>query len=101
MPSSAGKKKRPHLQQAVNCASIISQPPGQRQGLVVRGRGCRKSRTTSSAAELSFFFLMIRRPPSSTLFPSTTLFRSCAIHPLHAQLVLLLERQARALGVQH
>src|SRR3990167_6869230 len=25
---------------------------------------------------LSFFFLMIRRPPRSTLFPSTTLFRS-------------------------
>src|SRR3974377_2566934 len=25
---------------------------------------------------LSFFFLMIRRPPRSTLFPYTTLFRS-------------------------
>src|SRR6266542_463182 len=25
---------------------------------------------------LSFFFLMIRRPPKSTLFPYTTLFRS-------------------------
>src|SRR3712207_7069090 len=25
----------------------------------------------------SFFFLMIRRPPRSTLFPYTTLFRSC------------------------
>src|SRR5438477_8611311 len=25
-----------------------------------------------------FFFLMIRRPPRSTLFPYTTLFRSCA-----------------------
>src|SRR5438874_8602489 len=31
----------------------------------------------------SFFFLMIRRPPSSTLFPYTTLFRSaaCASRP--------------------
>src|SRR2546422_6080803 len=28
---------------------------------------------------LSFFFLMIRRPPRSTLFPYTTLFRS-ALH---------------------
>src|SRR5256885_5781404 len=28
----------------------------------------------------SFFFLMIRRPPRSTLFPYTTLFRS-DIHP--------------------
>src|SRR3712207_7930071 len=27
-------------------------------------------------ASLTFFFLMIRRPPRSTLFPYTTLFRS-------------------------
>src|SRR5438876_6066200 len=27
---------------------------------------------------LYFFFLMFRRPPRSTLFPYTTLFRSCA-----------------------
>src|SRR2546427_1820523 len=27
---------------------------------------------------MSFFFLMIRRPPRSTLFPYTTLFRSVA-----------------------
>src|SRR3712207_7645470 len=26
---------------------------------------------------MHFFFLMIRRPPRSTLFPYTTLFRSC------------------------
>src|SRR2546430_12045024 len=26
-----------------------------------------------------FFFLMIRRPPRSTLFPYTTLFRSCFV----------------------
>src|SRR2546427_7459884 len=32
-------------------------------------------------APLSFFFLMIRRPPRSTLFPYTTLFRS----PAHGQ----------------
>src|SRR5476649_3057870 len=29
---------------------------------------------------LVFFFLMIRRPPRSTLFPYTTLFRSDAMH---------------------
>src|SRR5688572_32388543 len=29
-----------------------------------------------SAPNVSFFFLMIRRPPRSTLFPYTTLFRS-------------------------
>src|SRR5690606_41723079 len=31
---------------------------------------------TSPCSLLSFFFLMIRRPPRSTLFPYTTLFRS-------------------------
>src|SRR5256885_9397057 len=30
---------------------------------------------------LLFFFLMIRRPPRSTLFPYTTLFRSPGRHP--------------------
>src|SRR2546425_4733377 len=30
---------------------------------------------------LFFFFLMIRRPPRSTLFPYTTLFRSARIAP--------------------
>src|SRR2546427_3582193 len=30
---------------------------------------------------LFFFFLMIRRPPRSTLFPYTTLFRSVAVTP--------------------
>src|SRR2546421_9269122 len=31
-------------------------------------------------SNLFFFFLMIRRPPRSTLFPYTTLFRSIVIH---------------------
>src|SRR2546427_3747351 len=30
-----------------------------------------------------FFFLMIRRPPRSTLFPYTTLFRSLNVFPIH------------------
>src|SRR3712207_7333582 len=33
-------------------------------------------RTICSVIQLLFFFLMIRRPPRSTLFPYTTLFRS-------------------------
>src|SRR2546428_8190807 len=48
---------------------------------------------------LGFFFLMIRRPPRSTLFPYTTLFRSlrapsggatllCSIHPRWARIHL-------------
>src|SRR5258708_39650358 len=32
--------------------------------------------STDLAYSLVFFFLMIRRPPRSTLFPYTTLFRS-------------------------
>src|SRR5258708_20375001 len=32
----------------------------------------------STPVAVSFFFLMIRRPPRSTLFPYTTLFRSRA-----------------------
>src|SRR5256885_8215528 len=34
------------------------------------------SGTTASCGNIFFFFLMIRRPPRSTLFPYTTLFRS-------------------------
>src|SRR3989449_2787715 len=34
------------------------------------------SATTDATSPLLFFFLMIRRPPRSTLFPYTTLFRS-------------------------
>src|SRR5260370_35946846 len=35
-------------------------------------------RPTSALLFVLFFFLMIRRPPRSTLFPYTTLFRSTA-----------------------
>src|SRR3989338_8025562 len=40
----------------------------------------KSTRLNSSHSSISysfFFFLMIRRPPRSTLFPYTTLFRSC------------------------
>src|SRR5437870_8329333 len=37
-------------------------------------------------SSILFFFLMILRPPRSTLFPYTTLFRS-VLDPLHAELV--------------
>src|SRR5260221_13014283 len=40
--------------------------------------GSRRSETILSV----FFFLMIRRPPRSTLFPYTTLFRSRSQRPL-------------------
>src|SRR2546430_5475537 len=38
---------------------------------------------------MSFFFLMIRRPPRSTLFPYTTLFRSRDLLPGEARIQLL------------
>src|SRR5258708_11116446 len=38
----------------------------------------------SAQVALFFFFLMIRRPPRSTLFPYTTLFRSRRHHPIGA-----------------
>src|ERR1039458_10649086 len=50
----------------------------------------------SSAADVAFvFFLMIRRPPRSTLFPYTTLFRSGSL-----LLRSLLFRDLAANGVQ-
>src|SRR3712207_8315867 len=41
------------------------------------------------------FFLMIRRPPRSTLFPYTTLFRSGARHPRDAEARAERSRPAR------
>src|SRR5438270_7681724 len=43
--------------------------------------------THSHISLSSFFFLMIRRPPRSTLFPYTTLFRSPARGELEALLL--------------
>src|SRR6266567_4187261 len=57
--------------------------------------GLTGSRITAFAARwivMLFFFLMIRRPPRSTLFPYTTLFRSKAADPRH--------RRSRNQGVE-
>src|SRR2546430_16365324 len=43
-----------------------------------RTRSCQVSVILDSSQNFHFFFLMIRRPPRSTLFPYTTLFRSRA-----------------------
>src|SRR5690242_21080341 len=68
------------------------------------------SSATASLYTISFFFLMIRRPPRSTLFPYTTLFRSDQQHAGRrpaapsrrgrgrgptGHVLLLLERQGR------
>src|SRR2546426_6230401 len=39
-----------------------------------------------SSRQCVFFFLMIRRPPRSTLFPYTTLFRSVSPHAIRCGL---------------
>src|SRR2546422_2532431 len=39
-----------------------------------------------------FFFLMIRRPPRSTLFPYTTLFRSLKLNPETRQALIVRAR---------
>src|SRR3712207_8843975 len=46
-----------------------------------------------------FFFLMIRRPPRSTLFPYTTLFRSFDLHAEHDLAVLVQRPQVGLLHV--
>src|SRR3712207_8043003 len=46
----------------------------------------------------AFFFLMIRRPPRSTLFPYTTLFRS--EEPLRVRAKQVLLQPCRAFGIQ-
>src|SRR5256885_9680584 len=50
-----------------------------------------------------FFFLMIRRPPRSTLFPYTTLFRSVACRPLRVRFVTpeQLARNRRGIRREH
>src|SRR5688572_32527432 len=55
---------------------------------------------------LFFFFLMIRRPPRSTLFPYTTLFRSLTGHDRHADPALeqppgIALAQGQGIHVQH
>src|SRR2546425_3062505 len=52
---------------------------------------------SSRALRLLFFFLMIRRPPRSTLFPYTTLFRSLGAESAD----LSEDRRRRASGSVH
>src|SRR2546429_5810216 len=56
---------------------------------------------TPRLISLFFFFLMIRRPPRSTLFPYTTLFRSRGRRDLPRSLIVVAatKRQLRALAL--
>src|SRR5215475_5125852 len=74
MPSSACKKK-----QAIGGTAVVT-------GLHTHSEFA--ERAAAMIADLAcFFFLMIRRPPRSTLFPYTTLFRS-PVQPRPAEAVL-------------
>src|SRR5882762_5303137 len=74
MPTSACKK--PDFKAAIPLASVCS----------------RWSAVTAPNSAVSFvFFLMIRRPPRSTLFPYTTLFRSPDLAGLPPALVITAE----------
>src|SRR2546422_10984554 len=52
--------------------------------------------SVSIETSFRFFFLMIRRPPRSTLFPYTTLFRSDGPEDAHAGWLLDADRRRRA-----
>src|SRR5207253_8441071 len=48
--------------------------------------------------QFAFFFLIIRPPPRSTLFPYTTLFRSIACRFHHGDRAVLADQEDFALG---
>src|ERR1039457_7579402 len=69
---------------------------------------CRPASLLFLLPSLFFFFLMIRRPPRSTLFPYTTLFRSRKIHLKHPgdlhhlpQHGFLIDRKSTRLNSSH
>src|SRR6267378_3403985 len=69
------KKKEALLSFAPKAAPLVGPCVAAISFLSARGRSCAKFSSTPFFVIVSFFFLMIRRPPRSTLFPYTTLFR--------------------------
>src|SRR4051812_49883466 len=61
-------------------------------------RGPRRALPDRPAAALPFFFLRIPRPPRSTLFPYTTLFRSGGAARRRSDRLLQRELQREGLG---
>src|SRR3954462_13306265 len=71
------KSIRPTEHQATHCATRDCKlPPQPRTSGNARPRATGARTIFMSVSNFVFFFLMIRRPPRSTLFPYTTLFRS-------------------------
>src|ERR1051325_1408992 len=61
---------------AVFCLKKKYTPGSAPRACQTSGPGRTSSGSRSTSSPLALFFLMIRRPPRSTLFPYTTLFRS-------------------------
>src|SRR6267154_1820610 len=67
------KKLEPRDQPVFKTRNLLGRPVGGQHDLLMRLVQCFEG---VYELLLRFFFLMIRRPPRSTLFPYTTLFRS-------------------------
>src|ERR1039458_3359322 len=76
------EKKKPQIRTLTPAEPYTSSPavlcctPSARGAGAVASTGSGTMRCCLGGAVFCFFFLMIRRPPRSTLFPYTTLFRS-------------------------
>src|SRR5690242_20349145 len=69
-------KKKKNVISSFGCKT--SYDADSRRLLVIRSILC-SSGSYGYGSDLLFFFLMFRRPPRSTLFPYTTLFRSSSL----------------------
>src|ERR1039457_805250 len=81
MPSSACEKNQqkhdtPLTPQTPQTRAAAARSAAGRRALRVLAHVRHSSLPSAAALIFLFFFLMIRRPPRSTLFPYTTLFRS-------------------------
>src|ERR1022692_1897300 len=72
-------KKKEHRKgiRGSSCQALDTYSLSGRQGTADRGRSPQADLAPGRETQqgIPFFFLMIRRPPRSTLFPYTTLFR--------------------------
>src|SRR2546425_315043 len=82
---------------AGNTATLTPRAPLAAGTLHTRSRAAAVT-DTSGTALAPFFFLMIRRPPRSTLFPYTTLFRSTGV-PLNTTVTATFSKAMNAASI--
>src|SRR5215475_14083652 len=70
------KKKKPHVRPLSWKKKTYRRTHDSTAGQFTPGRGLAYDRNVARPCATRVFFLMIRRPPRSSLFPYTTLFRS-------------------------